>query len=73
MVLSENLKRIRAERRLTQEQLAKELGLSRQAICLYELGERTPSLKHACKIANFLNVSLDEIVGRTPVKQELED
>lgn len=53
---------LRKDRNLTQEMLAKEIGVTKGAIGMYELGKRTPSLKRAKQIADFFNVSVDEIV-----------
>lgn len=46
---------------MTQDELGKLLGLSRQSICEIETGKRTPSLKIAYKIAKLLNTSIESI------------
>lgn len=45
MNFKENLKRIRTERNLTQEQLANLIGVSKFTIRNYEQGQREPSLE----------------------------
>ena len=50
--------------RMSQEALANEIGVSKVTICWYESGERTPGLKHFLKLADVLNLSLDELIGR---------
>lgn len=45
MNFKENLKRIRTERNLTQEQLANLIGVSKFSIQNYEQGKREPSLE----------------------------
>ncbi|MBR2833609.1 MAG: helix-turn-helix transcriptional regulator [Bacilli bacterium] len=60
---------------MSQDNLALKLGVSKVTICWYETGERTPCLKHFLKLADILNLSLDELVGReiSVVAQEDED
>lgn len=58
MSIGENIKIYRKKRGLTQEQLAKLSGLSKNAIYNYENNKRTPSVDIANKIANALEVSL---------------
>ena len=59
-----NLKRIRHQKGISQTDIAKSLGISRQFISDIENGKNEMSLRRAIEIANFLNVSLDELVGR---------
>ena len=51
----------RAEREITQEQLAQGLGVTRQTILAIEKGKYDPSLSLAFRIARFFNVRVDEI------------
>lgn len=51
----------RAEKNITQEQLAKIIGVSRQTINAIELNKYIPSTLIALKIAAFLNKSVEEI------------
>lgn len=59
----ENLKKIREERGLTQQTLADHLFVTRQAVSRWEGGSRYPDLMTAKKIAQFLEISLDELVS----------
>lgn len=61
----EILKKLRLERGLTQEQLAKKIGISPSTIRMIELGKRNGSKEVVGKIADFFNVSLDYLDGRT--------
>lgn len=58
------LKELRKQRNLTQQDIAKELGLTQKAYCNYELGKREPDIKTLIKLANIYNVSLDYLTGR---------
>lgn len=61
--LTYQLKRLREERKLTQDDLAKAIGLSRSAITKYETGEREPDLETCKKLASFFNITLDELLN----------
>lgn len=61
----ECLKTERKTRNLTQAELAKVLGVTERTIRNYETGEREPDLTQAVKLADFFNVSLDYLFGRT--------
>ena len=62
---SENLRRIRFERHMTQEEFAQLLGTTKQNISRYESGAVSPKISTAQKIADKLGVSLSELNGRT--------
>ena len=63
-----NLKRIRKEKGITQEQLADKVGVSPQAVSKWELSSYPdPQLFPA--IADFLGVTIDELFGRAPEKE----
>ncbi len=69
MTFSENLKLIRKEKGLTQEELAELLEVSRQAVSKWELDEGYPEVEKLMLLANKLNVSLDFLMGN-PVLNE---
>lgn len=52
---------LRAEQRITQEQLAKEVGVTRATIVAIEGGDYNPSLELAFKLARFFNVRIEDI------------
>lgn len=56
-----SLKIERAIKNITQEQLAKEIGVSRQAINSIELNKYTPSTVLALKLSKFFDKSVNEI------------
>ena len=58
MSFSENLQAIRKKNRLSQEELAELLGVSRQAVSKWELGEGYPEVEKLLILSKKLNVSL---------------
>lgn len=70
MSLSDNVTRIRKQRGLSQNQLARNADISQQNVQRLESGERTnPSFETVCKIADALGVSLDELRGKAKKKK----
>ena len=65
MSFSERLVDLRRSNGLTQRQLAHGTGLSEIGIHSYEGRLRQPAYKQLLSLANFFNVSLDYLVGRT--------
>ena len=59
---SENIKRIRKEHNLSQEQLAEELGVSRQAISKWESGAAYPEMDKIISICKKYNVNIDDLL-----------
>ena len=62
---SERLKELRTGRRISQERLAKQLNYGYTAIANYESGRNEPSIADLCRIADFFDVSVDYLIGRT--------
>lgn len=56
----------RLELGMTQEEIAKTLGLSPSAIGMYEQGKRTPSDETLFSISRLFGISVDELLGFTP-------
>lgn len=67
MSLSGNIKRLRLEKNLTQEQLATKLGVSAQAVSKWETSDTYPDGALLVPLASELNVSLDELFGNDSV------
>ena len=62
-VFSERLKDLRIEKGLTQIELAKNLGVSKGVISLWENSLREPGMYSLIQIAKFFDVSIDYLVG----------
>lgn len=63
LVFQKRLKETRKERELTQESLGKAIYVSKQEVCLYERGKRTPPIDVLIRIANFLEVDFLWLIG----------
>lgn len=70
-MLAENLLYLRKRNRLTQEQVAGAVGVSRQALSKWETGESAPDIDNCIALANFYDVTLDDLVRYTPEGQLL--
>lgn len=57
------LKMLRKERNIGQIELAKELGVSKGIISLWENGLREPNMYSLIQLAKYFNVSIDYLVG----------
>jgi putative transcriptional regulator len=60
------LKVYRAMRDMTQEQLAREVGVTRQTIIAIEKGDYNPSLELAFRIARFFEAGVEDIFIYNP-------
>ncbi|MDR0917312.1 MAG: helix-turn-helix domain-containing protein [Oscillospiraceae bacterium] len=73
--ISENLKKLRVNREITQEALAEHLGVSAQSVSKWERGENFPDLTLVPMIANYFDVSTDVLLGMDAIrsKKRVED
>lgn len=66
--MNNRIKTIRKSLGLTQDEFAKQLGLQRNTICLFESGKRNPSDRTLDDICNIFNVSIDFLLnGKEPI------
>ena len=63
--LSENIRSLRKERGLTQEQLAEVLGVTTGAVHKWEAGLSVPELEMIVRTAEFFDISVDALLGYT--------
>jgi len=70
MEIGKKLLELRKKNNFSQEQLAEKLGVARQTISKWELGETSPDLKEAKELAKIFNVSLDELVGNNTIHKK---
>ncbi|WP_278943038.1 helix-turn-helix domain-containing protein [Anaerotruncus colihominis] len=73
MDFAKNLKEYRLSFGLTQMEMAHFLGITERGYRYYENGQREPNLYTLVTIADYLNVSLDDLIGRKFPKNSLMD
>ena len=64
MSLGERIKALRRRAGLSQEQVAEQVGVSRQAVAKWEAGQSAPSTENLRKLAQVLQVGLEELAGK---------
>lgn len=64
MNLAENLKKIRKENNLSQEQLAEKLSISRQSVSKWESGQAYPEMDKVLQLCKLFNVSVDDLLNQ---------
>ena len=65
-MLNENILYYRKRAKLSQEELAGKVGVSRQAVSKWELGEATPEVEKLVALAQVFGVTTDELLRQTP-------
>ena len=60
---NENLKEARIKKGLSQKEFADNIGVAKSTYSLYESGNREPNVQTIKKIADFLGISADELLG----------
>lgn len=63
MEIGNKIVELRKKENLTQEQLAEKVGVSRQTISKWELGETSPDIKQAKNLADIFKIDINELVG----------
>ena len=63
LVFQKRLKETRKMRNLTQTDIGNAIFVSKQEVCLYESGKRTPPIDAIMKLANFLEVDFLWLIG----------
>jgi len=66
---SERITLLRKERKLKQRELAEEFGIKLRTYQGYEYGESYPEVAKLVAIADFFDVSLDYLAGRSDVRE----
>ena len=75
-MLGEKIKKLRKENKMSQEELAEKLGVSRQSISLWETGKTQPSLDIITMLASLFETSIDMLVGndiKVEAKEESQE
>lgn len=64
MTIGQSIRKVREEKEYSREQLARKAGIHSQLIVRWELGISHPNIRPLIAVADALDVSLDELVGR---------
>ena len=64
--LPENLIRLRREKRITQEELAAFVGVTKASVSKWENAQSTPDIFILPQLAAFFDVTVDELLGYEP-------
>ena len=62
-IFAERFKELRTERKLSQHDVAKELGVSPSVVCYWETDRSEPTAPNIVKIAEFFDASADYLLG----------
>lgn len=62
-MLGENIYKLRKDKKITQEQLAEKINVTRQTISNWELGETAPNPEQLKLLSKELNISIDELLN----------
>ena len=69
----ERLRQLRLNKELTQEELANKFGLHKTRISQYELNKRQADDELKKKFAEYFNVSVDYLIGKSDIKESAEE
>ena len=69
--MAQRLRLLRKERGLTQTNMAEQFGQTLRSYQYYEAGTRHPEFPHLIALADFFDVSLDYLVGRSETRQRM--
>lgn len=64
-VIADRLKQLRHQKSVTQKAVAQYLGIAEVSLQRFEYGTSKPKLENLISLADYFNVSLDYLVGRT--------
>ena len=68
-IFAERIKNLRLERSLTQEAVGEIIGVKRYAVYSYEKGRACPEMKSLVALADYFEVSMDYLAGRTDKRE----
>lgn len=72
MGFGETFYKLRIDKKLSQREISKKIGISPAALSTYERGEKLPTCEALIKIADFFNISTDKLLDREPIENKYE-
>ncbi len=72
LLIGENIKRMRRNRNLTQEEMAAHLGISFQSVSKWERGDGYPDITMLPALANYFGISVDELLGMGEIAKKAQ-
>ena len=63
---SDNIAKLRKERKITQEQLAEFVGVTKASVSKWETGQSMPDVLLLPQLATFFDVTIDDLIGYEP-------
>ena len=70
MNIGNSILNLRKQKNITQEALAAELGVTAAAVSKWEKGYTLPDILMVCALADFFDVTTDELLGRSSTKKK---
>ena len=62
-MVADRIKNLREQKKITQSELAKQLGITRSSVNAWEMGISVPSTQYIVELANIFQVSTDFLLG----------
>lgn len=73
LIMVKNLKELRTQKHISQQQLANIIGISQQSVNKYENHSVEPDINTLIKIAAYFNTSVDYLIGNTDINRIIEN
>lgn len=70
-MFAQRLKQLRSKKKRSQQEMANLLGITRQGYAKYENSDSEPSFEMLQKIADYFNVTIDDLLGHTSVNETI--
>ncbi|MGM9534056.1 MAG: helix-turn-helix domain-containing protein [Intestinibacter sp.] len=71
-MFGKRLAELRKENKITQRELANKLNISKSSLAMYETNKRQPTNDVLVKLADYFDVSVDYLLGRTIARKQVD-
>lgn len=71
-VFAERIKKLRIEKKLTQQELGNKFGLTSTGVSYWESGKAIPSMDMINKLSDFFGVTIDYLIGKSKIDENDE-